>query len=73
MLPQEDQFLEPRNDTEADLTDDELSVDDRLTGDRPIKSAAGFYSPSLDHKPNLQADIPPGDARWGRRLRERSS
>eukprot|EP00972_Heterocapsa_arctica_P052997 7803178-Heterocapsa_arctica.AAC.1 len=48
MLPQKDQFLEPRDDTEADPTDDELSADDRLTGDRPIKSATGFFSPSPD-------------------------
>eukprot|EP00972_Heterocapsa_arctica_P025928 3816186-Heterocapsa_arctica.AAC.1 len=57
MLPQEDQFLEPSNDTEADQIDDELSADDRLTGDRQIKSATGLYYPSPDHK--LQAAIPP--------------
>eukprot|EP00972_Heterocapsa_arctica_P079520 11718393-Heterocapsa_arctica.AAC.1 len=71
MPPRDDQFLTPDNDIEVDQLDDELSADDRLTGDRQIKSATGFYYPSPDHIP--QATISPGDTRWGRRRRVTSS
>eukprot|EP00972_Heterocapsa_arctica_P010132 1487267-Heterocapsa_arctica.AAC.1 len=69
MPPHDNQFLEPHDDAEADQTDDELSSDDILTGDRPIKSGTGFFSPSPGRKRNLQDSTPPGEGRWDRRLR----